>query len=142
MTITKKGKFFIVSFNINHNNDLWCVCVLSRVWPFANPWTLAPQASLSVAFSRQECWSELPFPSPGDLPNLGIKPRSPALQADSFPSKPPRKPNDYLWYVIPNGFPDCMCIHVYICKCVYVCVKRITQCILLNLNKILCMNLP
>jgi len=50
-------------------------------------WTVARQASLSVGFSRQECWSELPFPSPGDLPNPGIEPRSPALQADSLPSE-------------------------------------------------------
>ena len=43
-------------------------------------------------FSRQECWSGLPCRPPGDLSNLGIKPRSPALQADSLPSEPPRKP--------------------------------------------------
>ena len=47
-------------------------------------WTVACQASLSMGFSRQEYWSGLPFPSPGDLPNPGIKPRSPALQADSL----------------------------------------------------------
>ena len=47
------------------------------------PWTAAPQAPLSMGFSRQEYWSGLLFPSPGDLPNPGIKPRSPALQADS-----------------------------------------------------------
>ena len=46
--------------------------------------SVAPQAPLSVGFSRQEYWSELPFPQPGDLPNPGIKPGSPALQADSF----------------------------------------------------------
>ena len=55
---------------------------------FATPWTVARQAPLSVEFSRQEyCWSGDPFPSPGDLPNPGIKPRSPALQADSLPAK-------------------------------------------------------
>ena len=58
----------------------------------ANPWTVAQQASLSMGFSRKEYWSEWPFPSPGDLPNPGIKPVSPALQADSLPSEPPRKP--------------------------------------------------
>ena len=47
------------------------------------PWTVAGQASLSMAFSRQEYWSGLPFPSPGDLPGMGIEPRSPALQAGS-----------------------------------------------------------
>ena len=44
-----------------------------------------------MGFSRQECWSGLPFPSPGDLPNSGIKPGSPALQADALPSEPPGK---------------------------------------------------
>ena len=62
-----------------------CVCVksLSRVQLFATPWTVAYQASPSMGFSRQEYWSGLPFPSPGDLPNLGIEPTSPIL-ADGF----------------------------------------------------------
>ena len=51
------------------------------------PWTVACQAPLSMEFSRQEYWSELPFPSPGDLPDLGIEPESPALQADSLPTE-------------------------------------------------------
>ena len=51
------------------------------------PWTVACQAPLSVGFSRQECWSGLPFPSPGDLPDPEIEPRSPALQADSLPTE-------------------------------------------------------
>ena len=54
----------------------------------ATPWTVAYQAPQSMEFSRQEYWSGLPFPSPGDLPNPGIKaasPASPALQADSLP---------------------------------------------------------
>ena len=59
---------------------------------FATPWTVAHQASLSTGFSRQENWSGLPFPSPGDLPNSGIEVRSPALQADSLPSEPSEKP--------------------------------------------------
>ena len=50
----------------------------------ATPWITACQALLSMEFPRQEYWSVLPFPSPGDLPNPGIKPRSPALQADSL----------------------------------------------------------
>ena len=50
----------------------------------ATPWTVARQAPLSVGFFRQEHWSELPFPSPGDLPDPGIEPGSPALQADSL----------------------------------------------------------
>ena len=60
-------------------------CMLSRVWLFATLWTVARQAPLSIGFSRQEYWSGLPFPSPGDLPDPGIEPRSPALQANSLP---------------------------------------------------------
>ena len=64
---------------------------LSHVRLFATPWTVAYQASLSMGFSRQEYWSELPFPSPGDLPDPGIKPRSPTLEVDALTSKPPGK---------------------------------------------------
>ena len=60
------------------------VSVLSHVQFFAIPWTVARQTPLSMGFPRQEYWSGLPFPSPGDLPDPGIKPVSPALQADSF----------------------------------------------------------
>ena len=60
---------------------------LSRVQLFATPWTVACQAPPSIGFSRQECWSGLPFPSPGDLPDPGIEPGSPALQADTLPSE-------------------------------------------------------
>ena len=65
---------------------------LSRVRLFATPWTVAYQAPQSMEFSRQEYWSGLPFPSPGDLPNPGIEPGSPVLQADALPSEPPGKP--------------------------------------------------
>ena len=65
---------------------------LSCVWLFATTWTVAYQAPPSMGFSRQEYWNGLPFPSPGDLPNPGIKPGSPALQADALPSEPPEKP--------------------------------------------------
>ena len=54
---------------------------------FVTPWTVAYQAPPSMRFSRQECWSGLPFPSPGDLPDPGIEPGSPALQADALPSE-------------------------------------------------------
>ena len=67
------------------------VKLLSRVRLFATPWTVTYHASLSVGFSRQEYWSGLLFPSPGDLPNPGIEPGSPALQADTLPSEPPGK---------------------------------------------------
>ena len=58
---------------------------------FATSWTVAYLAPLSMGFSRQEHWSGLPFPSPEDLPDRGIKPGSPALQADSLPPEPPGK---------------------------------------------------
>ena len=63
--------------------------LFSRVQLFATPWTVAYQAPPPMEFSRQEYWSGLPFPSPGDLPDPGIKPSSPTLQADALPSEPP-----------------------------------------------------
>ena len=57
-----------------------------------DPMDCSPQAPLSMEFSRQEYWNGLPWPPPGDLPNPGIKPRSPALQVDSLLSEPPGKP--------------------------------------------------
>ena len=66
--------------------------LLSRVQLFVTPWTVAHQAPLSMEFSRQEYWSGLPFPSPGDLPDPGIELGSLALQADVLPSEPPGKP--------------------------------------------------
>ena len=72
-------------------NLLLKVTVLSHVWLFATPWTVAYQAPLSMRFSRQEYWNGLPFPSPGDLPDSGIEPWSPALQADALTSEPPGK---------------------------------------------------
>ena len=65
---------------------------LSRVRLFAAPWTIAYLAPQSLQFSRQGYWSGLSFPSPGELPDPGIEPRSPTLQADALPSEPPRKP--------------------------------------------------
>ena len=66
---------------------------LSHVRLFGAPWTVAYQAPPSMGFSRQECWSGLSFPSPGYLPDPGIEPGPPALQADSLPSEPPGKPS-------------------------------------------------
>ena len=63
--------------------------LLSRVRHFATPWTVAYHAPPSMEFSRQEYRSGLPFPSPGDLPDPGIKPGSSTLQADTLPSEPP-----------------------------------------------------
>ena len=66
--------------------------LLSHVWLFAAPWTVAYQAPPSMDFSRQEYWRGLPFLSPGDLPNPGIEPRSLAFQADALPSESSGKP--------------------------------------------------
>ena len=76
---------------------------LSRVRLFATSWTVAYQAPLSMEFSRQECWSGLPFPSLGDLPDPGIEPGSPTLQADALLSEPPgtlgKSVPQYIWHV-------------------------------------------
>ena len=72
---------------IESENEVTQSCL--TLW---DPWTVVYQAPQSMEFSRQEYWSGLPFPSPEDLPNPGIEPESPALQADALPSEPPRKP--------------------------------------------------
>ena len=94
-TFDKFYKFLTNSQSSDNKNAIilaGCVCVcvrsLSCVPLFVTLWTVAHQAPLSTGFSRQEYWSGLPFPPPGDLPNPGIKPASPvspALQADSLP---------------------------------------------------------
>ena len=79
--LRKRERFYILWMNE------WSCSVVSDS---AAPWTVAYQA-LSMGFSRQEYWSGLPFPSPRNLPDPGIEPGSPALQADALPSKPPEK---------------------------------------------------
>ena len=74
----------------------------SVLFDSATLWTVAHQAPLSMGFSRQEYWSGLPFPSPGDLPDPEIEPGSPTLQADSLLSETPGKPPDHSY------------IHVYL----------------------------
>ena len=81
---------------------------LSHVQLFATPWTVACQAPPSMAFSRQEYWSGLSFPSPRDLPHPGIEPWSPKLRAGSLPSEPPGKSFIYI------------CVCVCVCVCVYI----------------------
>ena len=66
---------------------------LSRVLLLTTLWTIAYQASQSIEFSKKEYWSGLTFPSPGDLPNPGIEPRSPTLQANTLPSEPAETQN-------------------------------------------------
>ena len=79
------------------------VKLLSRVQLFATPWTVAYQAPPSMGFSRPEYWNGLPFPSPGDLPNPGIDPKSPALSADALPSELPGKLRGKLSLVLMGG---------------------------------------
>ena len=79
--IQMKSNYFLI-------HPCVCTCVLSRVWLFATPWTIACQVPLFMEFSRQAYWSGLPLPSPGNVPDPGIKPVSPAypaLAADSLP---------------------------------------------------------
>ena len=77
-------------------SDLFLMCGMlshfSHVQLFVTSWTVACQAPLPMRFFRQEYWSGLPYPPPGDFPNPGIESRSPTLQADSLPSEPPGKP--------------------------------------------------
>ena len=79
-----------------HMERKWKCQSLSHVQLFASSWTVAHQAPLSMGFSRQAYWSGLPFPSPGNLPDPGSEPQSPALQADSLLSESPRKPRGYI----------------------------------------------
>ena len=72
-----------------------CCCLVAKTClTLATPWTIACQVPLSMEFPRRKHWSGLPFPPPGDLPNPGIEPRSPALQVDSLPSELPGKPKN------------------------------------------------
>ena len=74
-------------------------CMFSHVWLFATPWTVARQAPLSMGFSRQEYWSGLLCPPPGDLPDPGIKSASSALAGKFFITVPPGKPLFYCAYL-------------------------------------------
>ena len=102
------------------NTGVGCHCLLqcmkvkvkslSRVRLFATPWTAAHQAPPSMGFSRQEYWSGLPFPSPGDVPDPGIEARSPALQADALTSEPERFP---LWDTATLNCLNLGMIHIF-----------------------------
>ena len=82
------------------------VCMLSHVQLFATPWTVADQAPLSMGFPRQEYWSGLPFPSPGDLPDPGIEPTSPALGGGFFTTEPLGKPQVFFSHLSYCKFPS------------------------------------
>ena len=90
----KREPSYTVGGNVSHYGRQYEeVKSLSRVRLFVTPWTVAYQAPPSMGFSRQGYWSGLSFPSPGDLPNLGIEPGSPARQADSLPIELSGKPS-------------------------------------------------
>ena len=80
---------FFFSFSYGEESESILHSVMSNS---ATLWTIACQVLLSMEFSSQEYWSGLPLPSPEDLPDPGIEPRSPALQEDSLQSEPPGKP--------------------------------------------------
>ena len=106
-------KFYFIRKNLSYRfKQIVKVKVksLSRVRLFATPWTVAYQVPSSMGSSRQEYWSGLPFPSPGDLPDPGIEPGSPAFQADALTSEPPGKPV-ILVPLTPNKV--CHCLHCF-----------------------------
>ena len=92
MSQRRKGAFLKLLFLCVDFLLLFSYEVMSSF--FVTPWTVAHQVSLSMGLPRQEYWSGLPFPSPGNLPNLGIKPGPPALQADSLPTELEGKPSE------------------------------------------------
>ena len=102
MLITLYGDRELLDFSwlSIHEGEGRKVKSLNHVRLFVTPWTVAYQAPPSMGFSRQEYWSGLPFPSPGDLPYPGIKPRSPTLEADALTSEPPGKPLQHLYLPI------------------------------------------
>ena len=96
-----------------------CVCaqLLNCVWLFVIQWTVAHQALLSMGFSRQEYWNELPVSPSGDLPDPGIKPNSPALQVDSLPLSHQGSPTcciDMYKYALMYPRAILQFIHIYI----------------------------
>ena len=93
LALSAKDKGWHTSSGISLTTVAVFVQSLSCVWLSANPWTVALQASPSVGFSRQEYWSGLPFPSPGDLSNPGVETESPALAGRFFTAEPPGKPD-------------------------------------------------
>ena len=83
-----------------------CVHACSVMSDSATSWTVARQAPLSMEISRQEYWSGLPFPTPGDLSNSGIRTGSPTLQVDSLLLVPPGKPSVYLYHIFIHSSVD------------------------------------
>ena len=108
---------------------------LSRIRLLATPWTAAYQVPLPMGFSRQGYWSGLPFPSPGDLPDPGIEPGSPALEADALTSEPPGKPTFGIYpvwpllptFTLPLVLPIIM-VHVNLSSCLLTDAPVSTPC--------------
>ena len=82
--------------------QIYVLCFCSAMSLFVTPWTVTCKAPLSMGFSRQGYWSGLPCPLPGALPDPGIEPRSPALQADSLPSEPAETPYQIVWNIFSH----------------------------------------
>ena len=114
-------------FALNSNQPRICI------WLFATPWT-----AQAMEFSRPEYWSGQPFPSPGDLPNPGIEPRSPTLQADSLPAEPPRMRKGRIPWYRPASLVFCvyawpiaeilnlkLFLSVWICMFIYMIQKNL-----------------
>ena len=93
MKVKSLSSVQLLALVVNNLLSIQSVKLLNPVQLFAIRWTVAYQALPSMEFSRQEYWSGLPFPSPGDLPDLGTEPRSPTLQPDALPSELPGKLN-------------------------------------------------
>ena len=94
--------------DIGHMCMCVCVYLLSHVRFFVNPWIVSSQAPLSVGFSRQEHWRGLPFPSPGDLPDPGVEPASPALAGRFFTTVLTGKPIRHthgIQYIVIRVYP-------------------------------------
>ena len=97
-TVFPLNILYTVKTDFSWNSFVMCKCAcaqsLSFVWPFTTPWIVACEVPLSMEFPRQEYWNGLPFPTPGNLPNPGTEPTSPALEGrffttDSLPLAPP-----------------------------------------------------
>ena len=97
LSLWRNSYYMILSAgSFEHKIVQWSEKLFSRVWLFATPWT-----TQSMEFSRPECWSGYPFPSPGDLPNSGTEPRSPALQGDFYQLSHKGSPRTVDWVAYP-----------------------------------------